>query len=345
VTKAPLELNSYIVPGRVADVRDGLRQAQEAESIGLAGIFVSERWESKEIAATIGALSQVTERVRLVAGLTHFGTRHPLVLAGMGATLQTLSGGRFSIGFGRGVPSQFRRLGIPVLDNAGMADSASLLRRLWSGETVEYRGSAGDYPAMQLAQACSNPPPILLGAVGPKTLRLAGEHFDGVVLHPFLTVDGVARSAQLVRDAALDAGRDPLSIRVYATVVTAPDSLSEAARTDVVDARAVSYFMHREVGLPIISMNGWDAAPVERLAAMDLSRLEYGRGDVAEVRAELARAKAVLPPDWLESGAAVGSTAQCLARLQDYQNAGADEILLHGTIPNQQRELVGLATP
>jgi len=172
-------LHSYILPGRAADPRVGITQAQEGEQLGLAGVFLSERWESKELGAVMGALSQATKRLKLVAGLTHFGTRHPLVQAGMGATMQMLSGGRFVLGFGRAVPPLFRKLGITVLNNAGMADHVAILRRLWTGDTVSYSGPAGHYPEMQLAQPCDNPPPVILGAVGPKTLALAGAHFDG----------------------------------------------------------------------------------------------------------------------------------------------------------------------
>src|SRR3546814_3866976 len=160
---------------------------------------------------------------------------------------------------------------------------------------------------MQLAQPCESPPPVILGAVGPKTLALAGAHFDGVVLHPFLTTEGVARSVQIVRDAARDAGRDPEALTIYATVVTAPDSLLPKQREDILEARAVSYFMHREVGLPIVSMNGWDEAPMDRLVATGLSRLEYGQGDIAEARRQMAEAVAMLPDEWPEQGAAVGS--------------------------------------
>src|SRR3546814_3653670 len=99
-----------------------------------------------------------------------------------------------------------------------MADHVGILRRLWAGETVSYSGPAGDYPEMQLAQPCESPPPVILGAVGPKTLALAGAHFDGVVLHPFLTTEGVERSVRIVRDAARAAGRDPEAVAIYATV-------------------------------------------------------------------------------------------------------------------------------
>lgn len=331
---------SYILPGKAADTRVGLDQAREAERLGLGGIFLSERWESKELGSVMGALSQATSRIRLVAGLTHFGTRHPLVQAGMGQTLQMLSGGRFVLGFGRAVPSQFRKLGIPVLNNQAMADHVAILRKLWAGETVRYAGPAGDYPEMQLARGCESPPPLILGAIGPKTLALGGAHFDGVVLHPFLTVDGVARSIATVRDAARDAGRDPKAVTIYATVVTAPDTLSEEQRADVLEARAVSYFMHREVGRPLVAANGWSEVPLARLAETGLAQLAYGSADIAQTRRLMAEAVSLLPPEWLVEGAAFGSVTRCIERFDQYLDAGADQILIHGTTPDQQGPLL-----
>lgn len=326
---------AYILPGHAADARAGLDQARTAEKLGLGGVLLSERWETKELGSVIGALTQVTDRVDLVAGLTHFGTRHPLVLAGMGATMQKLSGGRFTLGFGRGVPGQFRKLGIPVLNNAGMADMIGILRQLWAGETVSYSGPAGEFPEMQLAHACENPPPIIMGAVGPKTLALAGAHCDGLLLHPFLTYEGVARSVDIVHKAAREAGRDPSSVKVMATVVTAPDYLPEEIRQGVLEARAVSYFMHRELALPILKTNQWDEAPMERVVATGLASLDYGPSDIADMKRRMAEAAAMLPPEWLSEGAATGDVDNCLARLEGYLDAGASGIVLHG-IPLDQ---------
>lgn len=334
------KLFSYILPGQAPDARPGLMQAREAEKLGHGGIFLSERWETKELGAVMGALTQVTDRLTLVAGLTHFGTRHPLVQAGMAQTLQTLSGNRYVLGFGRGVPSQFRKLGIPVPNMQGIADHVMILRKLWAGETVSYSGPAGEYPEMQLPQGCDTPPPIIIGTIGPKTLALAGAHFDGVVLHPFLTVEGVERSIRIVRDAAREAGRDPAAVKIYATIVTAPDFLPDKKRADILEARAVSYFMHREIGLPIVKTNGWDEAPLDRMEETGLAKLEYGSGDINETRRRMAEAVTLLPPEWLTTGAAVGSVDKCVERLGEYLRAGVDYLLLHGTTPDQQGPLV-----
>ncbi|GGY98251.1 TIGR03857 family LLM class F420-dependent oxidoreductase [Novosphingobium colocasiae] len=339
------QIYSYVLPGQVSDPNPVFAQAAAAEALGIGGIFLSERWESKELGAVMGALAHATTSLQLVAGLTHFGTRHPVVQAGMAQTMQMLSGGRFVLGYGRGVVSHFKKLGIPTPNMQGMVDYVSILRRLWAGESISYNGPAGDYPALQLPQGYDNPPPLIMGTIGPKTLAMAGAHFDGVVLHPFLTVDGVARSIRIVRDAAEAAGRDPLAVKIYATIVTAPDTLSEDQRIDILEARAVSYFMHRELGMPIVATNGWSEEPLDVMASTGLAALEYGTGDARDKRRRMAEVAGLLPSEWLTEGAAVGSVARCIERLGEYVDAGVDYILLHGTTPDQQGEIVGALPP
>ncbi len=337
---SPEQLYSYILPGQVDDPRPGIGQARKADSLGLGGIFLSERWETKELGATMGAITQVTERVQLVAGLTHFGTRHPLVQAGMAQTLQQLSGNRFVLGYGRGLEVHLRKMGIHTPNLQGLANHAAILRKLWAGETVVYNGPAGNFGELKLAQGYATPPPLIFGTLGPKTLAMAGAHFDGVVLHPFLTVEGVARSIRVVRDAASAAGRDPLAVKIYATIVTVPDTLDEGTRIDLLEARAVSYFMHRELGAPIIKANGWSEAPMNLLAEKGLAALEFGTGTAQDKRQAMARAASLLPREWLEEGAVIGSNARCVSRLQDYAAAGVDHLLLHGTTPDMQDGIV-----
>lgn len=333
-------LNAYVLPGRAADPRDAISQAQAAERIGLGGVFASERFESKESGVMMGALSQTTTQLKLAVGLTHFSSRHPLVLAGIGSTMQYMSGNRFMFGFGRSVPAVFRLWGVPAYNNAGMVDYLNILRALWRGEKVSYDGPIGNFPDLQLVQVPDQPPPVLLGAVGPKTLALGGAYFDGLILHPFLTTEAVAASCRIVREAAEKAGRDPASVRIYSCVVVAPDDMPPAERASALDARAVSYFAHKELGTPIIERNGWDPAPMLRLIESGAWRLELQKGEHDAIRAALAAAVGILPPEWLTSAAATGSARQCAIRLADYIDAGADEILMHGSTPEDQGSVV-----
>ena len=324
-----------MLPGRVSDPRPALGQARAAEQLGLGTVWLSERWGTKDFAVLLGALGQVTSQAKIASGITHFGVRHPAVLASMAMTAQGLTGGRLILGFGRSVPAMWKAVGLPPVTNQALIDSADILRRLCKGDRVSYDGPAGRFPAMRLADLPdAPPPPLVLAAIGPKTLALAGAHFDGVLLHPFLTPDAVARSAAVVRAAARDAGRDPASVRVYATVVTA-SGLPPEEETAVVGARAVTYFQIPGFGEQLAEVNGWDTAPLARLRAHPEVSGVKGAADFSRTRDQLTQAATALPGQWLAAASAVGTPQECVARFGDYFAAGADELVLHGSTPDQ----------
>ncbi len=328
-------LGAYVLPGRVPDPRPAIAQARAAEELGLGTVWVSERWGTKDFAVLAGALSQVTTNAKIASGITHFGVRHPAVLASMAMTMQGLTGGRLILGFGRSVAPMWKAVGLPPVTNQVLIDSADILRRLCNGDKVSYDGPAGRFPAMRLAdRPDAPPPPLVLAAIGPKTLALAGAHFDGVLLHPFLTPGAVARSAAVVRSAAADAGRDPASVRVYATVVTA-SGLAPAEEAAVVGGRAVTYFQIPGFGEQLAEANGWDTAPLKLLREHPQVSGVKGPADFSRTRDQLTGAASVLPADWLNSAAATGSPAQCVSRFGEYLAAGADELVLHGSTPDQ----------
>jgi probable F420-dependent oxidoreductase len=255
-----------------------------------------------------------------------------MVLASMGQTLQSLSGNRFALGLGRSAPWRWRDYGAPVPTLATLGDTADILRRLWAGETVGYDGPAGHYPRLRLAQRADvTPPPLLLAAVGPKTLALAGRAFDGVFLHPFLTPDAVARSIAIVRDAANASGRDPDAIACCAAVVVAPDR-SPRDTGLAVNARAAGYFHVSGLGDALVAANGWDLDALERYRNQPaLVALGDVQADKALSRDELVEVSRGLPDEWLPSSSAFGALDDCAERLHEYIDAGADGLVLHGT--------------
>jgi 5,10-methylenetetrahydromethanopterin reductase len=331
-------LSAYCLPGRSPDSRLAITHAIEAERIGLGSIWASERWEGKESGALCGAISQLTRRIRIVAGLVHFTGRHPLAIAGLGATMQRLSDNRFVMGIGRSNPIRLKKQGFPVFNLAHMRDSALLARRLWAGEKVSYEGVLGRFEDLALLQPPEVAPLLMLGAVGPKGLALGGEVFDGVALHPFLTAEAVARSATAVRDAAARAGRDPRSVKVTACVVMGPDFLTPAELASAVYARAMTYFRGGTLGAAIVEANGWDPAPLDQVAAAGL--VGEPRADSPGDMKRFAEAASLLPQAWIAEGAAVGNVEYCARRLHDYRAAGADEILIHGTTPERLESVV-----
>jgi 5,10-methylenetetrahydromethanopterin reductase len=334
------ELGCYVLPGGVTDPRPGLDEARTAEQIGLGTVWIGERYDTKDLPSLAGALAVTTSRIRIAAGVTHPGLRHPMVLASMGQTLQALSDGRFVLGIGRSAMWRWNAYGVPSPTLASLGDTASILRRLWNGETVTYHGPAGTFPLLRLPQRPAvDPPPLLLAAVGQKTIELAGRCFDGVILHPFLTPAAVGRAAATVRAAAERAGRDPSAVTCYATVVTAVDCTREDEGL-AVGSRAAGYFHVPGLGDSLVAANHWDAAD---LAAYRANPLLVALGDKTAdkhlTRSQLVDLSRTMPAHWLASSSASGTARQCAARLREYLAAGADEVILHGATAPSYRGL------
>jgi alkanesulfonate monooxygenase SsuD/methylene tetrahydromethanopterin reductase-like flavin-dependent oxidoreductase (luciferase family) len=150
----------------------------------------------------------------------------------------------------------------------------------------------------------------------------------------------VARSVQTVRAAAAAAGRDPAAIRAYAAVVVAPDRSPEDTAL-AVNARGAGYFHVAGLGDALVGANQWDPAELSRYRANPtLVALGDLQADKALSRAELVEVSHSLPDNWLASASATGSSAQCAARLAEYLDAGADELVLHGTTAEHLGALV-----
>lgn len=328
-------LGAYTLPGRVPDPRVAIGQAVTAERLGLHTLWLSERWGTKDLGVLAGALGQATSRVRIASGITHFQSRHPALLASLAMTAQAMADGRFVLGVGRSVDAMWDAVGLPRSTNASIIDYADIFRRLCRGEKVRYDGPAGKYPSLRLNDVPDQPvPPLVFAAIGPKGLALAGRHFDGVLLHPFLTPAAVARSVATVRDAERSAGRPVGSVRVYATVVVACD-LPTVEELAVVRARAVTYYQIPGFGERLAAVNGWDQEPLRRLRSHPLLAGVRGSADSVLTREELVDVASALPPEWTGEAAAVGSAANCHEVFERYREAGADELVLHGSTPDQ----------
>ncbi len=173
------------------------------------------------------------------------------------------------------------------------------------------------------------PPPLLLAAVGPKTIALASRYYDGVILHPFLTPEGVRRSRATLCEAAEAAGRDPDTVRCNATVAVAP-AVSPEREQLAIHARAAGYLSVPGLGDAIARANGWNesdlAAYRSQKALTDLGGLP---ADKHLTRRQLIDLCDGLPSSWLPSSSAAGDVGTVEAKLSEYVKAGADELILH----------------
>ncbi len=156
-------------------------------------------------------------RLRLGIGVTDAGRRNPAVTAQAAATLHLLTQGRAILGIGTGEREGNEPYGVdwskPV---ARFEEAMATIRALWNsgGELV-----TRDSPFFPLRNALFELPPyrgkwpeIWIAAHGPRMLRATGRYadawFPGMVFSP----NDYARRLEVIRAAASDAGRDPITI-------------------------------------------------------------------------------------------------------------------------------------
>jgi 5,10-methylenetetrahydromethanopterin reductase len=141
-------------------------------------------------------------------------------------------------------------------------------------------------------------------------------------------------SVEIVRGAEQAVGRPAGSAWVYATVVVACE-LPPEEELAVVGARAVTYYQIPGFGEQLAAANGWDPEPLTRLRSHPLLAGIRGSADSVLTREQLVEVASLLPAAWTGEAAAVGSAAACHQAFQRYREAGADELVLHGSAPDR----------
>ncbi|MFL6062292.1 MAG: TIGR03857 family LLM class F420-dependent oxidoreductase [Marmoricola sp.] len=333
------ELACYGLAGHSATPSDLITEARLAEQLGIGSIFLSERFNTKDAGVMAGAAAAATSTLGIATAATNHNTRHPLVTATMATTMHRLSGGRYALGLGRGFDLLFDLMGVPRVTGAQLEDAIGIYRRLWHGEAVAgHDGPAGSYAYLNQDASFDEDIPVLLMAIGDKTLELAGQVADGVVLHTFFTDETLARAVRIVRDSAERAGRDPASVRIWSVLATVEVSLPEELRLRKLVGRLATYL--QGYGAALVAANGWDPADLERFRNHPLVQGYPGAFDAIGTTEELTRlAEEALPAHWL-AASATGTPEQCAARVLDQLDAGADSVVLHGATPTELAPVV-----
>ncbi len=331
------ELAFYTLAGQPASSRDLVAEVVEAEALGLGTAFISERYNKKEAATLSGAAGAVSDRITIETAATNHNTRHPLVTAGFARTMQSLTGGRFVLGLGRGVPLMQDAFGIPRITTAQIEDFTGLMRRLFRGEVIiGHKGPAGSWPVLHLDATLSEHLPMSLVAFGPNSLALGGRCFDEVVLHTFFTDETTARCVQAVKSAAEKAGRDPASVRVWSCFATVGDHIPEDKRLMKMVGRLATYL--QGYGELLVRTNGWDQGVLKRILADPIVSSVRGL-DIVGTAEQLEHVATLIPKEWLAS-AATGSPGQCVAAIRNQFALGCDGVILHGATPAELAPIV-----
>jgi len=134
--------------------------------------------------ATFGYLAARTHRIRFATQVLVLGYHHPLEIAKRYGTLDTITGGRLTLGLGVGsLEEEFNLLGVPFEDRGARADDAMrALRCALAADVPGYRGSHYKFDGMRVEpHAIQESLPLWVGGRSARSLRRAVELGDGWV--------------------------------------------------------------------------------------------------------------------------------------------------------------------
>jgi probable F420-dependent oxidoreductase len=325
------ELGFYGLPGHSRTPRDILKQAQDAEALGIGNIMISERADYKEISALCGAVAAVTENIYIGTSGTNLNTRHPVITASMGSTLNSLSEGRFALGLAKGVGLRWKAMNVDFPTFEREAEFIAMIRKLWRGEReLGHQSVLGQYPALHLADYVSEDIPVLYVGFGPKSLQQAGRVYDGAHLHTFMSDQALSEAVAHFRAGEAETGRS--GGKLWSVFATACD-VSEERYLKLIVARLATYLQIPGYGEALVNVNGWDMDTLQAFRNAPIIAGMTGAIDSVASYTELAEIDKLIPQEWRP--AAVGDAKTCAQRWLDQINAGADGVIIHASTPEE----------
>jgi probable F420-dependent oxidoreductase len=167
-----------------------------------------------EVFVLFGYMAAITTTLELVTGVLVLPQRQTALAAKQAAEVDVLSGGRLRLGVGIGWNAvEYEALGVPFEQRgARLTEQVELLRKLWAEPVIS---AEGRFEKVVEAGLNPLPPrrriPIWFGGGADAVLRRTGRIGDGWLPQSPPTAEA-RRQVELVRSAAVEAGRDPAQI-------------------------------------------------------------------------------------------------------------------------------------
>lgn len=170
-----------------------------ADAAGIAELWLWEDCFLEGGLTTAAAALAWSSRLRVGIGLLPVPLRNPAVAAMEVATVARLFPDRFVVALGHGIQSWMAQVGAAAESPMTLLrEHTAAVRSLLAGETVTVDGRYVHLDAVALDWPPPRPPRLLLGARGDRTILLAGELTDGVLLDSVVDATVVRRARELV---------------------------------------------------------------------------------------------------------------------------------------------------
>ncbi|MDT0341398.1 LLM class flavin-dependent oxidoreductase [Streptomyces litchfieldiae] len=236
-----MRIGTFVLAGQYPGQSDkealqrALRSAELADEVGLDSVWLAEHhfvpYGVVPSAATLAALVLGrTRRVRVGTAVSVLTTGHPVALGEQAALLHMASGGRFTLGVGRGGPWVDLEVfggGLAALER-GFPESLDLLLRWLREPRVGADGERYAFREVDVVPRPAEQPPVMVACTSPETVRLAAWRGLPMLLGMHIGDEEKAEMVALWRKTAAEAGQDTEAEHVSAGVVQVGDSQSEA---------------------------------------------------------------------------------------------------------------------
>ena len=209
------------------DLRQTIDHVQYAESRGFEAIWQADSRFARDAFIPLAAYAASTKRIKLGVGVVNPWTRHPAQIAAALITLDELAPDRIIAGVGIWDEQLAFNAGIgrvrPLL---ALRETVGVVRDLLAMQRVTFHGTFVNVTDIALEprrRLEARAIPLYIGAVGLKTLALAGEIADGVLLNQFLSPAYNGQAIEALDRGTRTAGRQINTIDYAQVIVTSVD--------------------------------------------------------------------------------------------------------------------------
>jgi len=256
------------------DVEDAIEWARRSRDAGLEAIWIHDSYFERDavtyataIATALSLDGHDSDQFRVALGAVNPLTRHLMVLAMTGSSLDDILPERITMAMGTAQPVRLAQMGIPysVEDAvAKVSDTIDKLRLLWAGERIMI--GSPNLPPIQPMFPPVHRIPLYMAANKHEYLDVAGQKADGYLAKPCESIPSLQKIHGRIWEAARAAGRDPAEIDTAAYLLSLVDKTRREALNRAKREPFVIYMMSI---LTPVSMNraGFDIELRDRIGA------------------------------------------------------------------------------
>jgi probable F420-dependent oxidoreductase len=303
-------------------------RARSLRDAGASGVFTFEGPHDPFVPLT---LASMVSDLDIMTNVAIAFPRNPIQLAHQANDLQLISSGRFILGLGTQVRPQIeKRYGVdfdkPVARMTEMVAALRAIFACWSsGERLNFRGEYYRHtlmtPTFNPGPNPYGPPPIYLGALGPRLTRATAEVADGLLVMPFGSRKYLhERVMPAVREGLVASGRTVSDFAVIPEIIVS--SGANVAEREIADAsarRLLAFYGSTPAYRPVLAVHGWDDLQPELNALSKQGRWQEMGG--------------LIDDEMLHTIAACGTPAEVAKHIRDRVAGVSERICLYQPAP------------